>query len=133
MLRMSSQREIRSLFQADAGFEGALGAFLILGGADGWLSAADFPVSRGVIVGAGRAVIAGSVSTVLYFAPRAPRRVLVGLAVGNAAMAAGALVWLLAGGGFSALGAVLLGVFVAWKAAIGTLQLRSALARRATA
>jgi hypothetical protein len=133
ILGMTTSRDIRSLFRIDAAFEAALGAVLILGGAVGWLTRADVPVGRGLIVGAGCSLIIAPVSTMLYFAPRAPRRVLVVLALGNVVMAAGAIVWLLAGHGFSALGASILAVFAAWKAAIGSLQLRPGLARRVAA
>jgi hypothetical protein len=51
--------------------------------------------------------------------------VLVELSVGNAAMAAGALAWLITDTGFSTAGLTILGTFVAWKAAISMLQLRS--------
>lgn len=130
---MTPSHDIRALSRIDAGFEAALGTVLNLGGALGWLTGADFPVDPGVIIGVGCSLLAASVSTVLYFAPRAPRRVLLELALGNAVMAAGGLVWLLADRGFSTLGAVVLGVFVVWKASISTLQLRSQLVSGAPA
>jgi hypothetical protein len=112
----------RSLFRADAVFELGLGSVLTAAGAFGWLSASDIPVSRGVVIGAGAAFLAGGASVLGYFV-RAHRRVLLELAVGNAALACAGLVWLVADRGFSGLGVAIVSVFIGWKTAISGLQL----------
>jgi hypothetical protein len=129
-LGMTTQIGIRSLFRIDAAFEAALGLVLALGGGLGWLTDADFPVSRGLVIAAGVAFLLASASVMLYFV-RAPRRVLVELALGNAAMASAGLVWLIADRGFSGAATAILVTTIAWKLTIGTLQLRSVRTRTA--
>jgi hypothetical protein len=67
---------------------------------------------------------------VLYFV-RAPRRVLLELAVGNAGMALAGLVWLIADQRFSSAGTSILITVVAWKFATSVVQLDSILSRTA--
>ena len=69
-------------------------------------------------------LLLASASQLIYFI-NAPRRVLVELALGNGAMAAAGLIWLGVDHGFSAAGAALLSVAIAWKLTIGLLQTRS--------
>ena len=120
----------RSLFKADAGFELLFGSMLAAGAAAGWLTHADAPVPPGVIAAAGVAFVLAGASQFAYFI-RSPRRVQLELAAGNTAMALAALAWLLAAKGFSTTGALIVSAAAAWKLAIGSLQLRSLLARRA--
>jgi hypothetical protein len=114
----------RSLFRADAIFEAALGALLLAGALGDVLTNADVPVGRAVIIAAAVSFLLASASQLVYFI-NAPRRVLLELAVGNCAMAAAGLIWLGIDHGFSAAGAALLSVAIAWKLAIGLLQTRS--------
>jgi hypothetical protein len=127
---MTTKTDIRSLFRIDAAFEASLGLLLAIGGGLGWLTRSDFPVSRGVLIAAGVAFLLASVSVVLYFV-RAPRRVLLELAVGNAGMALAGLVWLIADQRFSSAGTSILITAVAWKFATSVLQLDSIRSRTA--
>lgn len=120
---MSATDQIRSRYKFDAAYEAVLGLGLTLGTAVGWGGHSAMPLSRGVILGLGVSFLAASLSSVVYFAPRAPFRVLLKLALGNAAMAVGALGWLIADHRFSAIGRLVLGTFVVWKTAIASLQL----------
>jgi hypothetical protein len=115
---------VRSLFKADAVFEATLGVLLVVGGGSSWLTRGDLPVSRGLLIAAGAGFLVASVTMLLYVA-RAPRRVLLELAVGNAAMAFAGVVWLIAAHGFSATGGAILAVAITWKFVISGLQLRS--------
>lgn len=123
---MRSHADARTLFKADAGFEAIFGSLLLAGAIAGFIARGDVPVARGVILLAGIAFLAASVSQLAHFI-NAPRRVLLELAVGNAAMAAAGLTWLLLDRRFSAAGATLLAAAIAWKLAIGMLQTRSLL------
>jgi hypothetical protein len=127
---MATRIDIRSLFRLDAAFEAALGLVLVVGGGVGWLTGSDFPVGRGLLIAAGAAFLGGSASVVLYFV-RAPRRVLLELALGNGAIASAGLVWLMADRGFSTAGTSILVIAVAWKSAISALQLDSIRNRKA--
>ena len=121
---MSQRITTRSLFRADAKFEATLGTLLIAGALGDVLTSADVPVGPAVIVGAGASFLLASASQLIYFI-NAPRRALLELAVGNCAMGAAGLIWLGVDHGFSATGAALLSVAIAWKLAIGLLQMRS--------
>jgi hypothetical protein len=121
---MNPPATTRSLFRADAMFEATLGALLLAGALGDVLTTADIPVGPAVIIGAGVSFLLASASQLIYFV-NAPRRVLLELAVGNCAMGAAGLIWLGVDHGFSAPGAALLSVAIAWKLAIGLLQMRS--------
>jgi hypothetical protein len=121
---MRSLADVRPLFRADAGFEAVFGSLLIAGAGAGIIAASDIPVARGVIVLGGIAFLGASASQLFYFV-KAPRRILLELAVGNAAMAVAGLTWLLLDRGFSTGGATLLAAASAWKLAIGLIQVRS--------
>jgi hypothetical protein len=121
---MNPPASTRSLFRADATFEAALGALLLAGALGELLTNADVPVGRAVIIAAGVSLLLASASQLTYFI-NSPRRVLLELAVGNCAMAAAGLIWLAVDHRFSAAGAALLSVAIAWKLAIGLLQTRS--------
>ncbi len=121
---MTSTADTRSLFKADAAFEAIFGTVLIIGALAGALSGSDIPVGRTVIILIGISFLLASASQLAYFI-NSPRRVLLELAVGNAAMATAGLIWLLADHRFSVTGAALLLVAIAWKLAIALLQTRS--------
>lgn len=121
---MNPSATTRSLFRADAIFEASLGALLLAGALADVLTNADIQVGRAVIIAAGASFLLASASQLIYFI-NAPRRVLLELAVGNCAMAAAGLIWLGLDHGFSAAGAAIVSVAVAWKLAIGLLQTRS--------
>lgn len=121
---MNTSAHTRSLFKADAAFEATLGAVLLVGASSGVLTSSDIPVGEAVIIGAGASLLLASASQLVYFIGR-PRRVLLELAVGNAAMAAAGLVWLSLDHGFSATGAAIISLASAWKMAIGLLQTHS--------
>jgi hypothetical protein len=132
---MTSAREhrsmftTRSLFTSDATFELALGALLAAGAAAGWLTHADAPVPASATGATGAAFVLAGTSQFAYFI-RSPRRVQLELAAGNAAMALAALVWLVVARGFSMTGVVIMSAAIAWKLAIGSLQLQSLLGQR---
>ena len=121
-LAMPARIDIRSLFRLDAAFEAAFGLVLTVGGSSAWLTRTDIPVSRGVLIAVGASFLMASAFMVWYIV-RAPRRVLFELAVGNGAMAAAGLAWLIADQGFSGAGAAILATAVGWKFAISALQL----------
>lgn len=122
---MTTTRDLTDLHRLDAAFEATLGSLVLAACAIGWLGGSDFSASGELIAGFGVALLAGSACTLIYVAPRAAMPVLLVLGAGNAAMAACAAAWLVAGGsGFSARGAVALTTFITWKAAIGCGQLR---------
>jgi hypothetical protein len=121
---MRSTGQTRSLLKADAAFEAIFGTVLVTSAVSDALTRSDIPVGRTVILCVGASFLIASASQVLYFV-NSPRRVLLELAIGNAAMAAAGLAWLLADHRFSAAGATLLSVAIAWKLAIGLLQTRS--------
>ncbi len=127
---MATKIDIKSLFRIDAMFEATLGLVLALGGGLGWLTASDFPVSRGLLVAGGVAFLLASASVVFYFV-RGPRRVLLELALGNGAMGLAGLVWLLADHPFSSAGTSILLIAVAWKLTISGLQVDSIRNRKA--
>ncbi|HEX4563356.1 MAG TPA: hypothetical protein VH115_02780 [Solirubrobacteraceae bacterium] len=114
----------RSLFKADAGFEAVFGSMLLAGATAGFLTGGDIPVARTVILWSGIAFLIASASQLAYFI-NARRRVLLELAVGNAAMGAAGAIWLALDRGFSLPGAALVAAAIAWKLAIGVLQTRS--------
>lgn len=116
--------DARSLFKADAAFEAIFGTLLVTGTVGGVLTRSDMPVAQTVIICAGISFLLASVSQLVYFI-NSPRRVLLELAIGNAAMATAGLIWLFAGQHFSVTGANLLSVAIAWKLAISLLQTRS--------
>ena len=114
----------RSLFKADAGFEAVFGSMLLAGATAGFLTGGDIPVARTVILCSGIAFLIASASQLAYFI-NARRRVLLELAVGNAAMGAAGAVWLALDRRFSLAGAALVAAAIVWKLAIGVLQTRS--------
>jgi hypothetical protein len=122
---MTTTSNLRSLVKADAVFEATLGLVLLVGGVSSSLTRSDIPLSRGLIIASGASFLLASASQLLYFV-RAPHRVLLLLAVGNAAMAVAGLIWLIADRGFSAAGLVIVAAAVAWKTVISSMQLRAA-------
>lgn len=121
---MTLTADTRSLFKADAAFEALFGTALVACAAAGVLARGDTPVARTVIIGVGISFLLASAGQFIYFINR-PRRVLLELAVGNAGMALAGSVWLLLDHPFSVAGATFMSVVIAWKLAIGLLQLRS--------
>jgi hypothetical protein len=121
---MGSLADTRSLFKADASFEAVFGSLLLAGAIAGFVTGGDIPIARTAVACAGIAFLLASASQFLYFI-NAPRRVLLELAAGNAAMAAGGVAWLVLDGRFSAAGATFVTAAIAWKLAIGVLQTRS--------
>jgi hypothetical protein len=108
----------RSVLRADAVFEAVLGTALVAGAVTGGLDASDFPspVGRAVLVGVGLVLI------VLAWVIWSGRIGAMALALGNALSAAAGLVWLVAGSGFSAAGAVIVAVAVVALAVLAIVQ-----------
>jgi hypothetical protein len=105
---------------------------LVIGAATDWLTGRDFPVSPGVIAAFGIGFLLAGASQFGYFI-RGPRRVLLELAAGNAAMGFAGLTWLILSGHFSTAGAAILGATSAWKIGIGALQIRALIGSAALA
>jgi hypothetical protein len=106
------------LVRLDALFEGVLGIALLLGAASGVLDGSDFPhpVGAAVLLLAGWALLA---LCGLFWSGRVG---LHALAIGNAASALAGLVWLIVADGWSASGALLVGVTVAALAVLAAAQ-----------
>jgi hypothetical protein len=124
--------DVRSLFKLDAACEAVLALLLIVGGAAGWLTGADFPdpVGRTAVIVAGAAL--GLFALVLVARTRSgpERGSLLALALANEATALAGLVWLIAGHGFSTAGAAILVATVAGLFALSVVQLRTAMTGR---
>jgi hypothetical protein len=121
---MRSTIDTRRLFKADAAFEATFGLLLIAGALGGVITRSDVPVARTVTICAGISLLIAAASQLVYFI-NSPRRVLLELALGNAAMATAGLIWLVLDHRFSVTGATLLSVAIAWKLGIALLQTRS--------
>jgi hypothetical protein len=121
---MRSTADTRSLFKADAAFEAIFGTLLVTGALSEALTGSDIPVAETVVICAGISLLLASASQFVYFV-NSPRRVLLELAIGNAGMGMAGLIWLFVSHGFSATGATLVSVAIAWKLAIALLQTRS--------
>jgi hypothetical protein len=125
----------RSIVRLDAGFEAALGVFLVVAAAAGWLGAEDFasPATAGLVAAFGVVVLA---LAAWLFRLTATGEVTPGeltlLAAGNAVTALAGAVWGLAGHGFSTLGGVVVAVTVAALTALAVAQ-GLLLTRRGTA
>jgi hypothetical protein len=105
------------LAKVDAAFEGLLGVVLLLTAVAGALDGSDFPFVGTVallIVGWGLLILCG-----LIWSGRISLRV---LAVGNAVFALAGLLWLLLAEGWSAAGAVLVGLTAAVLAVLAAAQ-----------
>ena len=115
----------RTIVRLDAGFEAALGVFLVVAAAAGWLGADDFasPTTGGLVAGFGIALLAlAAWLWRLTASDRVSRAVFAGLAALNAATALAAALWGLAGDGFSTLGGVVLAITVAALTALAVAQ-----------
>jgi hypothetical protein len=106
------------LVRLDALFEGVLGIVLLLGAAAGVLDSSDFPHPVGTAV----LLIAGWALLALCGLIWSGRVGLHALAIGNAASALAGLVWLIVADGWSASGALLVGVTVAVLAVLAAAQ-----------
>src|SRR5438093_12803068 len=108
----------RTVLRGDVVFEAMVGLVLVVGATTGGLGASDFPspVERLVLLAVGLVLL------VLAYAIWIGRLGVMPLAVGNALTAAAGLVWLVAGSGFSAAGAVIVAVAVAALAVLAVLQ-----------
>jgi hypothetical protein len=111
----------RYLFTIDAAFEAALALVLLVGAATGTLDAGDFPHPVGVSL----IVLAGVVLALAAVVISSGRIALAVLAAGNAATAAGAVIWLLAADGFSAAGGWLVAATAAMLSALAGAQFAS--------
>lgn len=125
---MTSISSARTLVKADGSFELGYGAVVIVLVVTGVIAGRDLTVSTTVLVAVAVSFLVAGASQLVYFF-RAPRRVLYELAIGNAGMAIAGLAWLIASRGFAFAGVLVVSVGIAWKIAIGVLQLRSLRAR----
>ena len=106
------------LVKLDALFEGVLGTVLLLAVVTGALGGSDFPHPVGTAV----LLLAGWVLLTLCGLIWSGRLGLRALALGNAAGAVLGLVWLLAGEGWSAAGAAIVGAIVGALAVLAAAQ-----------
>lgn len=109
------------IVRADAVFEAALGIVLLIGGATGALTAADFPqpVGRPLVVAVG--IVLFPLALVIWRLPPA-RETLRALALGNMLTALLGAVWLALASGFSVQGAAVTGAAVAIFACLALVQ-----------
>jgi hypothetical protein len=121
---VSAPSKTQALVRADAEFEAILGSLLVIGAGASWLTAKELPVSRIAIAAVGAGFLLASASQFVYFVHR-PRRILLELAIGNAAMGFAGLLWLILSRGFSTGGIAIVSGSCLWKCAIGILQIRS--------
>jgi hypothetical protein len=115
----------RAIVRLDGVFEAVLGLVLIVEGTVGLLDSSDFPspVGTPIIVVFGLLLV--GLGVVLWWLASSARvtRLLVALAAANAVTAVLAVVWLVAGNGFSAMGTALIVATAAALAALAAVQL----------
>jgi hypothetical protein len=110
--------DARTLVRADASFEAALGAFLLVASAGGVLGGADFPHPVGTVVLVAVGVLLVVLGLVLWAGAVGIRA----LAAANALTAVLALVWLVAASGFSTGGTAVVAVTAAGLACLAVGQ-----------
>jgi hypothetical protein len=117
------------IVKADAVFEASFGIVLVVGGATGALTAADFPdpVGRPLVVATGLALL--PLAFVIWRLPPVPQT-LRALALGNMLTALLGAVWLALASGFSAQGAAVTGAAVAILACLAMAQAGASVRRR---